>query len=237
MSCERFSGAIIDHACGALIDDAAAAHLRECAACRQTFDEYRRLLTDSDAVLRSELSIVASPGFVVRVSARTRQLEAPVWAWVPARWWVGVAAAAAIAIGIYVRAPIERPAPESASRRESAPSVHLPAAPATAKAASSISGAPERNTDRKTQARVMAPDAGPARSTVPESPVVIVPPDQHRAIARLQELLRSGALDQIDVPPATETVELCIEPLSIRELAVPDLPPVGGQSATVSDKD
>jgi hypothetical protein len=74
------------------------------------------------------------------------------------------------------------------------------------------------------------------RSIGPGVPVVIVPPGQRRAIARLQELLRSGALDQIDVAPATEAAELWIEPLSIRELTVPDLPP-GGQGAAVSDKD
>ena len=48
MSCDRYTGAIVDHACGAEIAADAAAHLRGCAACSRTFEEQRRVLQGLD---------------------------------------------------------------------------------------------------------------------------------------------------------------------------------------------
>jgi anti-sigma factor RsiW len=142
MSCKRFSDAITDHACGAPIAADAARHLRSCEACRRTVDEHRRLLADAESVLRSELAVAASPDFVARVSAQTCELGASTKRWtLPAAWWVGAAAAAAIMIGVYVGAPVEKPAPMTLSRG-TAPSVHLPAEIATHEAASTTVDSP-----------------------------------------------------------------------------------------------
>jgi hypothetical protein len=62
------------------------------------------------------------------------------------------------------------------------------------------------------------------RHTEPE---VIVPPDQIRAIARLQELLRNRVLDEATLPPQKAEPEaltdLTIEPLSVSDITLPDI--------------
>ena len=67
MSCDRYTGAIVDHACGAEISADAAAHLKVCAACSRTFDEQRRLLQDLDQELQVALAIEPSARFVADV--------------------------------------------------------------------------------------------------------------------------------------------------------------------------
>jgi hypothetical protein len=229
MSCKRFSDAITGHACGAPIAADAARHLRNCEACRRTFDEHRRLLADAEGVLRSELSVAASPDFVARVSAQTRELGASTKRWtLPAAWWLGAAAAAAIVIGVYVSAPVEEPAPQTLSRI-AAPSVHLPSEIASHEATSSAAGAlgprtPSTGSPRELTTKTLARGE---RSLATRLPPVIVPPDQRQAIARLTELLRSGALDEIGVPPPAQTADLFVEPLSIPEITVHDLPSAG----------
>lgn len=179
MSCKRFSDAITGHACGAPIAADAARHLRNCEACRRTFDEHRRLLADADTVLRSELAVAASPDFVARVTAETRQLGPSAKRWtLPAAWWIGAAAAAAIVIGVYVSAPVEEPAPQTLSRI-AAPSVHLPAEIATHAATSSTVDAPVPQTpgtraQREPLHRTVAREGRSTTTTLP----VIVPPDQ-----------------------------------------------------------
>ena len=229
MSCERFSDAIIDHACGAPIEPHAEAHLRDCQICRQTFDEHRRLLDDADTVLRSELAVAASPDFAARVSAQTREPGASAQRWtLPAPWWVGAAAAAAIAIGVYVSAPVEGPPPMTSSR-VAAPSVHLPVEIATHEATPSAVDAPVPQTpstrpQREPTTRTVTRGE---RSLATRLPPVMVPPNQRQAIARLKELLRSGALDEVGVPPPAQSADLFVEPLSIPEITVRDLPSVG----------
>ena len=228
MSCKRFSDAITDHACGAPIAADAARHLRSCEACRETFDEHRRLLADADTVLRSELAVRASPDFVARVTAETRQLGSSAkWWTLPAPWWIGAAAAVAMAIGVYVSAPVEGPPPMTS--RVAAPSVHLPAEIATHEATRSAVDAPVPQTpstrpQREPTTRTVTRRE---RSLATRLPPVIVPPNQRQAIARLTELLRSGALDEVGVPPPALTADLFVEPLSIPEITVRDLPSVG----------
>ena len=64
MSCDRYTVAIVDHACGAEIPADAATHLRTCGACSRLFDEQRRLLQDLDQELQRALAIEPSARFL-----------------------------------------------------------------------------------------------------------------------------------------------------------------------------
>ena len=95
MSCDRYTGAIVDHACGAEIAADAAAHLKVCAACSSMFDEQRRLLQDLDQELQVALAIEPSARFVAdamtgvqRSSQRRRAII----------WWSAPVAAAAVLV-------------------------------------------------------------------------------------------------------------------------------------------
>ena len=96
MSCDRYTDAIVDHACGAEIAADAAAHLRSCAACRRMFDEQRQTLQDLDRELETALAIEPSDRFVAETMARVER-SSPRWR--TAIWWsVPAAAAAAVLI-------------------------------------------------------------------------------------------------------------------------------------------
>ena len=95
MSCDRYTDAIVDHACGAEIAADAAAHLKVCAACSRTFDEQRRLLQDLDQELQVALAIEPSARFVADAMAgmqRSAQRRRAII------WWSAPLAAAAVLV-------------------------------------------------------------------------------------------------------------------------------------------
>src|SRR5690348_9019308 len=108
MSCERFREAIASHAAGADLEGQAAAHLLICESCAERLDLQRLLLADVDAELDRALSITASPELVTRVIARADTPSRP-GVWRPTAAWAGLAAAAALAVGMYLRAPVSTP--------------------------------------------------------------------------------------------------------------------------------
>ena len=95
MSCDRYTSAIVDHACGAEIAADAAAHLKVCAACSRMFDEQRRLLQDLDQELQVALAIEPSARFVADAMAgmqRSAQRRRAII------WWSAPVAAAAVLV-------------------------------------------------------------------------------------------------------------------------------------------
>jgi hypothetical protein len=64
---------------------------------------------------------------------------------------------------------------------------------------------------------------------------VIVEPSQARALARLHELLRTGALDGAQVPTAAAATDLFIAPLSVPELTPRDTETVRPPSSAVDE--
>ena len=95
MSCDRYTSAIVDHACGAEIAADAAAHLKVCAACSSMFDEQRRLLQDLDQELQVALAIEPSARFVADAMAgmqRSAQRRRAII------WWSAPVAAAAVLV-------------------------------------------------------------------------------------------------------------------------------------------
>jgi ferredoxin len=218
MSCERFTEAITDHACGAPIDERAAAHLAACTTCRRMFDQQKDAVEAMDAELRDALAITASPEFAVRVSVRVRNRRPALPA--VARWWIGAAAAAAVATALYLglgQQPPGGPIQQSAGTSLSTPvERQTPVLPPLVEAA-------HPTHIRRDKGRVAV--KGPRINASVVKPVeleVIVPPDQARAIARLRELVNRGVLDDMPLPPPATAAELIIAPLHIPELVVPD---------------
>jgi len=226
MSCERFSEAIAGHAAGADLDPAAAAHLGTCEACTARLETQRRLLADVDAELAGTLSLSASPEFVARVTSSVGATRSRSIAWRPATAWIGLAAAAAIiAAAILLRAP-ERSIP-------AAPAMAVVPAPPTQATTSARVSAAEPPTGVATPAsaarprRVSPPRRHPA--TTYAEPLVIVDANQARAIARLQQLLITGRLNEKVLPPPRphEAAALTIPPLEIADIPVPDVETIG----------
>lgn len=223
MSCERFSDAIVDHACGADLDARLAAHLERCAACRQTLDDVRRQLAESEAELHEALAISASPDFVTRVSER-RDSARPPHAWTGA-WWVGVAAAASIAFAVAVNVTESGRVPDRTSRRPTRESINLAPERRVSSHETTAAAHAGESAVKTVRSSARTPTVQPRASRA--ELVVIVAPDQGRAIARLRELLRNGALGDTTLPKeATAPTAVLIAPLSIPELSVPDIQPV-----------
>ena len=238
MSCERFHGAIAAHAAGAALEAAAASHLGTCATCVARLDRQRRLLNEVDLELGELASVTASPGFVARATSRAPAGGRRTVAWRPAAVWAGLAAAAAILLGIALRDPSSGPQP-AVPVGSAVPGAPSPA-PLEAPARTDASPAPrtaERRVAQASPARRMAGGrpAVPARSGGPTAaaaePVVIVDPDQVRAIARLRELVHAGRLTEAMLPaPAPHVAsELTVLPLEIPEIRVPSID--GGAAA------
>jgi hypothetical protein len=66
-------------------------------------------------------------------------------------------------------------------------------------------------------------DAASAPRAISQIPEVIVPPTQSRAIARLQELVREGVIDESTLPKPAMRAQLIIPPLSVPDIVVPEI--------------
>jgi hypothetical protein len=236
MPCERFREALSRHAAGDGIDGAAAAHLDACRACAARLDLQRRLLAEVDAELERALAIEASPELVARVIARSRVASDTAWRVRAA--WTGLAAAAALAVGLYLRAPVDAPA----APREQASAQQSPAAPAAVRLAPGpvrSPGAPRASDPGVTASNRSRPVRMPrAAAKSAAEPEVLVQPDQARAIARLRELLIAGRLTEQMLPPIHphEAAELSVAPLRIADIAVPDVDSAGHTDAVSRER-
>jgi hypothetical protein len=221
MSCERYTSAIVDHACGAEIAADAAAHLRVCAACRRMFDEQVRLLQDLDQQLELALKIEPSARFVPEVLARVERSAFP---WRKAIWWSGAAAAAAVLM-LVTFGSLRSGDRHDPAILSSAPSAPVADHPPSQAAPSTRPGPKSRQTDSRR--RVDRPQDVVERPRRIEVEVV-VPVAQSRAIARYLALVRRGAIDTsaLASPEGTGVVaptDLVIAPLSVEALAETDV--------------
>jgi hypothetical protein len=216
MSCDRYTAAIVDHACGAEIAADAAAHLRTCGTCRRMFDEQVRLVQDLDQELQRALAIEPSARFVPdamagveRSALRSRRMM---------MWWSASAAAAAALILVTVGSlrfgevrhePATLPTASSALAEDRATS--SAATPAKA------GGAPRLATARRRGERTPAalPDHGDGVAAD-----IVVPAERALALERYLALVRRGALDtsalaNSDRTGAAAPADLVIAPLSV----------------------
>jgi hypothetical protein len=228
MSCDRYTDAIVDHACGAEISDDGAAHLKVCAACTRLFDDQRRLLQDLDQELQVALAIEPSARFVADVMT---DMERSANRWRRVMWWSVPLAAAALLVLVALgslrfgqQGPADRHEPAAV---QTASSTHVADPTPTATAPSDPAGSAPRV--------VVAPRRGAERAKVVREPKghpdVLVPAGQLRAIERYMTLVRRGALDTSALANSEKTdvtapTDLVIAPLSV-EVLVPN-----GESGT-----
>lgn len=222
MSCDRYTVAIVDHACGAEIATDAAAHLRTCGACSRMFDEQRRLVQELDQELQRALAIEPSARFlpdamagVERSALRSRRMM----------WWSAAAAAAAALILVTIGSlrfgegrpadrhePAALPTASSAVVQDRTTSTAAPSA--TAGDARQLATARRRSERTKTSVR----DHGTRIETE-----VVVPAGQPRALERYLSLVRRGALDTSALANSDRTgvatpADLIIAPLSVEAI-------------------
>jgi hypothetical protein len=227
MSCDRYSAAIVDHACGAELTGDAAAHLQSCVHCRSLFDQQRRSIGAMDRELQEMLAIEPSPQFAPRVRAAVASAPAaaPRLRWI---WWSGAVAAAAAVIVFASRPPIEpaaRPSPTVAA--------HIPApiesAPRVEASTRQAQAPPTRN---------QPPRLTRTRHSQPPAAEVIVPSGQMQAVERYVALVRSGQLDTSALAStATADSDLVVTPIAVKPIAVDPLEPgtTDGRQGGIND--
>lgn len=223
MSCERYTSAIVDHACGAEIAPDAAAHLGSCAGCRWVFDEQRRVLGDLARQLELALQIEPSARFVPEVLARVERSE---FGGRSLMWWVVPAAATALLL-LVTLASLRSGEPPAADRHATAvrPLVssapHADAVPSGSAPSTTPEARPRLSHTRQhvDRPRVVVKRLGPAE------PEVLVPAARSQALARYLTLVRRGALDASALVGSEGTLavaptDLVIAPLSVEALAM-----------------
>lgn len=229
MSCRRFHEALAGHAAGADLDPAAAAHLAGCGTCGTRLELQRRLLTEVDAELERALAVTAPPELVAKVTARAGAPRPRPMTWQPAAAWLGLAAAAAIALAAVLGDPAATAPPPSP--RSGAPTVvSVPIVPPAGTMAAPTRRSVVPRPVAVRPAGVKAPASTGLRFI--EEPAAIVRPDQARALARLRELLDSGRLDEKMLPPPApdQVAELTVTPLEIPAIKVADVE-IAGRTA------
>jgi hypothetical protein len=226
MSCDRYTDAIVDHACGAAIAADAAAHLRSCAACRRMFDEQRQALQDLDRELETALAIEPSDRFVAETMARVER-SSPRWRTVI--WWSAPAAAAAAVLILVTlgalrfgeRMPVDRREPRAPQTAAAVVPDRTPP-PALPPTMAADHSPPAKVRARDTRTKVTVRDRGPRVEGEG-----MVRAAQSQAIARYLTLVRRGVLDASalatpDRAGAAPPSELVITPISVEPLTVPD---------------
>jgi hypothetical protein len=214
MSCERYTAAIVDCACGDDLPVDARAHLAGCARCEALFDEQRRLMDGLDAELSAAIAIDPSPQFAPRVRAA---VEATAVASRRHRWhWFGgLAAAAAAAMIVVASWPAEH---------ETAPSAPPIAFGRTQplKPVESANPVPPRQAPSQT----VAARARQTRTHVTPEPEIIVATEQRIAVERYVAMFRAGSLDTSALATSPQPMlappsDLVVAPLEVEPMAVP----------------
>jgi hypothetical protein len=230
MSCDRYTDAIVDHACGAEIASEAAAHLKNCAACRRLFDAQCRALREIDQDLQSALAIHPSAGFgagvLAAVESSTAGRRRMLW------WGVPAAVAAGIVLAILTSAQFGGRRPAEPHERAALPKA-APSSPDDrgSSRASPLTGAPSANAGSASKDPVTRIVRERTRTTAPQpsraiAPDVVAPVAQSRALARYLSLVRRGAIDTSSLAnpedaPIAAPGDLVIAPLSVEGLPGP----------------
>jgi hypothetical protein len=226
MSCDRYTDAIIDHACGAEIASDAAAHLKNCAECGRVFDEQRRSLREIDQDLQSALAVDPSVGFVAGVMAAvessTVRRRRTLWWSLPAAVAAGLVLAVLTSVQFAGRRPAE-PHQQAALPQATPPPVENRGSSSPSplnRAPSADAGSAPRIPVRRVmhdRTRTTAPQTGTIAADV------VVPVAQSQALARYLSLVRRGAIDTSSLAnPEEATIaapgDLVIAPLSVEGL-------------------
>ena len=232
MSCERYTAAIVDYACGADLPVDARAHLAGCARCESLFDEQRRLIDGLDADLSAAIAIDPSPQFAPRVRAAVaaKAVESHRHRW----FWLGGLAATAAAVLIGASWPSVDSAPSPSSPIASVPRLEERRPPIEQVVPS-----------RQPGQRVSAPRIVHVKRQPPQSePDIIVAPEQRIAVDRYVAMFRAGSLETSALAASPRPVlaalsDLVVAPLEVEPMAVPggDLSTTGAVETTARLKE
>ena len=224
MSCDRYTDAIVDHACGAELAAEAATHLRSCPACRRMFDEQRQMLHGLDADLQEALAIEPSAWFEAQTLAG---LERSPRRRARAFWWAAVAAGAAVIIlGTLVaitsgdRQPPDRQ--EAVARPVAPPPNATEHATPSSTQAVAASSAPASSEPPRRISRAAVVARQEVRPATTDRAMVTT---QGEALARYLSLVRKGAIDSSALADQNATAvsapdDLVIAPISVAALPV-----------------
>ena len=214
MSCDRYTAAIVDYACGADLPVDARAHLAGCTRCEALFDEQRRLMAGLDAELSAAIAIDPSPQFAPRVRAA---VEARTVASHRHRWfWLGGLAATAAAVVIVASWPSIDRGPSPSSPIASVPRIEERRPPIEPVV-------PSRHPDQRVgTSRIAHVKTPPAQS----EQEIIVAPEQRIAVDRYVAMFRAGSLETSALAASPQPVlaapsDLVVAPLEVEPMAVP----------------
>jgi len=190
--CASLRAALRDAGMGGPTSPALEAHLAGCASCRGELDALRGLSRAIDEELRATLALEPSPALLPRVRARVEAGGAGAGLFAPR--WLGWAAAVLAVAGVAYLASrpggspqpsdgrrTARALPAAAPRSEATPRAEAqPSPPAPAPAARTLLPA-----ERAVAQAAATPTIGPRPATPgsDELPVVLVAPDEERALA------------------------------------------------------
>jgi hypothetical protein len=226
MACDRFTDALRSRALGAPLRADAAAHLAICPHCQATLESEERVLAAIGRALHDVGTVKPAPEFVSRVRARVE--EAPRWN--PGAWWKPAAAAAA---AVLIAAIV------GGRARQDRPAVSVQTKPVPVQrgddARVDVDKAAVGRIDRRPSASANRTRSGHPRTARAEraaqSPEVLVPPDQRRAVHRLFDSLRAGRPDVVSAlmrldggASVIEPDGLTIAPIHIEPVVVSTLP-------------
>ena len=219
MSCDRYTAALADHACGADLSPEVEAHLASCVGCAARLARQRRAVEGLDAELQQLVAVEPSPFFVERVPAHVSESPArrPTRLW----WWSAAAAAAVMALAAFLLSD-DRQQPASAPVHADA-TTPLPSSTVTDQPSSAVVRDLPPPVEQRPRHSVRA-QRQPATAAEPK---VLVPPGQMQAVERYVALLRSGRLDTSALQPAASVdpvpAELVLGPLEIDPMTVEEI--------------
>lgn len=222
MNCKRYKAWMADAATDGLLSRRRAefeAHVGVCSACREEFARVGALVEAIDRGVAAQASIEPSPDFVARVRQRIAAEAAPtkmIWA----RWQPAAACAAVIfvAAAIWIIWPRAVMLHEVVSTKPPAASLAAAnhAAPNTSGAGR---GAIRPNPSPAAAAMRRVAVRSPRRiERQLETPRVIVPPGQEKALLQFAAALQSGKLDGAKLIAAQQEAD---QPIEIKPLVIP----------------
>jgi hypothetical protein len=225
MSCEKYSGWMMDAVLGELCSEREPellAHAMECDACREALRHARTLHEFVDRGVEWLVAGEPSPQFAThlrrRIAQESEQLRSPWTAWAPI-------IAGALALAVILAIVVARRPFHNGSNPNLASAVNPLSAPPEAVPASAES---QRNVKRMEGKR-----GGHTRAATTTFEEIIVPKGQLSAAAQLSAAINSGQVDGNQLLAAQQEYEkrLEVKPIEIAPLEIPALDDVTEKSA------
>jgi hypothetical protein len=229
MACSRFADALKARALGAPLGADAAAHLAVCSACQTTLEAEERLLATIGQAVGDVGSVKPAPDFVSRLRVHVERTPR----WTPGAWLTpAIVATAAVLVAVVAAGRLTRSDPEVHQALAPQPVQRAVETRAGRAAPGPVAMPPRRHTLHGTASKPRAGQQTVAKvERVVQTPEVLVPVEQWRAVGRLFESLRAGRPEVVSAlmslqggRPVSESTELTIAPIRIEPVVVSAFP-------------